>query len=215
MLIYGVAVWRQNGYGSIETDRLKMSRWRKIDRWPRFYTYIRRRTRETWLGSKLLFWIQPGWAHQKRLLHLQRADIFLRRQGCGHGFAPSTHVFDTTFWMFRLWSHPTLTPVFFLWPKCRKNWNQCFLCFCVEGATKRNHSLESLKDGKKWWNKNLWRWRALEVNTLKITTINWWSNFWALLQVLDLNTEHQFWGFVAIHSPMTFMEMETSKFGLH
>lgn len=140
-----------------------MSRWRKIDRWPRFYTYIRRRTRETWLGSKLLFWIQQGWAHQKRLLHL--ADIFLRHHGCGYGFAPSTPVFATTFCMFRLWSHPTLAPVFFLWPKCRKNSNQCFLCFCVEGATKRKKvsaaqmmtcfvplfRLNHLKDGKKWW----------------------------------------------------------------
>ena len=40
-------------------------------------------------------------------------------------------------------------------------------------------SLNHLKDGKKWWNKNPGRWRALEVNSLKITTINWWSNFWA------------------------------------
>ena len=96
-----------------------MSRWRKIDRWPRFYTYTRRRTRETWLGSKPLFWIQQGWAHQKRLLHL--ADIFLRHYGCGYGFAPSTHVFDTLFACF-VFGHI-------------QRWPRCFFCGQNAGRT--------------------------------------------------------------------------------
>ena len=122
------------------------------------------------------------------------ADIFLVHQGCGYGFAPSMHVFGTTFLHFLFLVTSNIGPGAFFF---------CF--FRVEGATKGMMTcfVPNLKGWEKDGKKAV---KGIGGQNLRNKSIDGATACPVVGAALSIRLEHRE-GF-QLRSPMKFIEME-------